>query len=295
MGRPMTVSIATEPKKAEQRTSPAARDPHRFVNELDDAMIERLIARLESRGKDEVFTRLFARYADKLSLPKGSEALEIGSGTGVVTRGLAQRADVRGRLTGVDQSPIFVEKARGFAAAEGVTDQVAFEVGDAHALPFDDRQFDVVIAHTLISHVTDPAAVLAEAYRVLKPGGTLVVFDGDYASLTYGYTDSESGRAMDWALARATFNNPVVMRQLPDLLADAGLTLSETLADAVSEIGQGSFFRSMAETYAPLIAKGGLSRQEDVDAWLSYQREAMDSGRFFGACTYYSIIARRPG
>lgn len=288
----LPVSEATRPKRASIEST--ARDPHRFVNELDDSMIERLIARLESRGKDAVFTRLFERYAAKLSLPQGAEALEIGCGTGVVARSLARRPNVRGRVTGVDQSPVFIERARRFAEAEGLADKIAFQVGDAHALPFNDGRFDAVIAHTLISHVTDPASVLSEARRVLKPGGTLVVFDGDYASLTLGYNDAEAGRSMDWALARATFNNPLVMRHMPDLLADAGLELVETLSDAVSEIGNGSFFRSMAETYAPLIAKSGLAHGDDVDAWLAYQRNAMDIGRFFGACTYYSIIARRP-
>ncbi len=280
----------------DRRPEPAgsARDPHRFINELDDAMIERLVARLESRGKDRVFTRLFERYADRLDLPAGSEALEIGSGTGVIARALARRNDVSGRVTGVDQSPVLVETAQRFAEAEGLTDKIDFEVGDAHALPFEPARFDAVIAHTLISHVTDPAAVLAEVQRVLKPGGTLVVFDGDYASLTYGYEDAEVGRRMDWALARATFNNPLVMRRLPTLLSDAGLTLTETLADVVSEIGGGSFFASMAETYAPLIADGGLAGAAEVEAWLDHQRTAIESGRFFASCNYYSVIAQRP-
>lgn len=278
-----------------QEPATAARDPHRFVNQLDDAMLERLVARLESRGKDQVFTRLFERYASRLDLPAGSETLEIGSGTGVIARSLARRADMAGHVVGLDQSPAFVATARDLANAEGFADKIEFEVGDAHALRFETARFDAVIAHTLISHVTDPAAVLAEASRVLKPGGTLVLFDGDYASLTYGYADAEAGRAMDWALANATFNNPVVMRRMPILLAGAGLTLTDTLADTVSEIGVGSFFKSMAETYAPLIAKGGLADAATVDDWLNYQLKAIASGRFFASCSYYSVIATKPG
>lgn len=66
-----------------------ARDPHRFVNELDDATIERLIARLESRAKDVVFSRLFDKYVTKLKLPASAHVLEIGCGTGAVLRALA--------------------------------------------------------------------------------------------------------------------------------------------------------------------------------------------------------------
>ena len=272
---------------------PDARDPHRFVNALDPAMIERLVARLESRGKDRVFTRLFDNYAAALELPEGARVLEVGCGTGVVSRALARRLGGAAHVTGVDQSPAFIAAARRFAAAEGLVP--AFEVADAQALPGGEARFDAVVAHTLLSHVTDPAAVLAEARRVLKPGGALAVFDGDYASLTYAFADAEAGRRMDWALARASFNNPLVMRGLPGLLDAAGLAMERILPDVVSEIGEGSYFRSMAETYAPLIAPAGLAPAEDVAAWLEAQRAAMAAGRFFASCNYYAAITRRRG
>ena len=58
-------------------------------------------------------------------------------------------------------------------------------MGDARALDLPDGHFDVVVAHTLLSHVDEPVRVLEEARRVLRPGGTLVVFDGDYATLAW--------------------------------------------------------------------------------------------------------------
>ena len=267
-----------------------ARDPHRFSDTIGPEMAERLIARLESRGRDRVFTRLFDRYADRLDLPDGASVLDMGCGTGVVARALARRGGAA-RIVGVDQSPAFVAAARRFAAAEKHDGVLEFRVGDAHAPPLGGERFDAAIAHTLLSHAADPPAALAAARRALKPGGKLVVFDGDYASLTYAFPDAEAGRRMDWALARATFANPLVMRSLPRLLADAGLAAVETRADAVSEIGDGSYFRSMAETYAPLIAEAGLAAADDVAAWLEAQRAAMAAGRFFASCTYYSVIA----
>ncbi len=271
-----------------------ARDPHRFVNELDDATIDSLVNRLESRGKDAVFTRLFNAYVARMQLPPSAQILEIGCGTGVVVRTLARREGFSGHVTGIDQSPAFIETARRLAAEEGLDQHVKFRVGDAHALEEGDGRYDAVIAHTLISHVTDPLPVLKEAARLVRPGGVVAIFDGDYASLTYAYPDHAVGRAMDQALVEATFNNPLVMRGMPQLLSEVGLELEETLADVVAEIGSGSYFVSMAETYAPLVSRAGLLPAEKVDAWLAQQRRALDRGTFFAACNYYAYLARRP-
>ncbi len=270
-----------------------ARDPHRFVNELDKAAVERLVARLESRAKDKVFTRLFDKYADRINPGPSGRVLEVGCGTGAATRALAHRGVFSGKAVGVDQSVHFIQAARQFALDEGIARKVDFHVGDAHGLDFPDGSFDAVFAHTLISHVTDPAAVLREMVRVLRPGGTLAIFDGDYASMTYGHPDHELGHKMDVALVTASFNNPRIMRDLPRLMPDFGLKLQEAWGDAVVEVGSGSYFKSFVETYAPYIIKAGLAPADTVDTWLAAQQESMAAGTFFAACTYYTYIAQR--
>ena len=270
-----------------------ARDPHRFVNELDKAAIDRLVARLESRAKDQVFTRLFDKYAARIDPGPSGQVLEVGCGTGAMTRALARRAAFSGKATGVDQSRHFIDAARQFAQDESVAEQVDFLVGDAHSLDFPDGTFDAVFAHTLISHVTDPAAVLREMVRVLRPGGTLAIFDGDYASMTYGHPDHELGHRMDVALVRASFNNPRIMRDLPRLMPGFGLSLTAAWGDAVTEVGSGSYFKSFVETYAPYITTAGLAPADTVAAWLGAQRQALEDGTFFAACTYYTYLACR--
>lgn len=271
----------------------AARDPHRFVNELDQAALERLIARLESRAQDALFAKLLQKYAARLSLPPNARILEVGCGTGATLRMLAQREDFSGKAFGVDQSGHFIDAAIKFSQAENVGDKLVFQVGDAHKLDFPDTTFDVAIAHTVISHVTEPTMVLAEMARVVQPGGTVVIFDGDYASLTYAFPDHSFGHQMDVALSTATFNNPRIMRDLPRLLPGLGLKLAEAWGDAVVEIGGASFFRSFAETYVPYVKRAGMLPAQAVDVWLMEQRQAMESGTFFAACNYYTYIARR--
>lgn len=272
---------------------PQVRDPHRFINELDAEAIERIVDRLESRGKDVVFARLLHGYASKLDLNEASRILEIGCGTGVVTRTLAQHPGFAGRVVGADQSPDLLAHARTLADEAGLGERIEYHLEDAHALSYEGESFDIAVAHTLISHVTDPERVLSELARVVRPGGLVVIFDGDYASLTYGCVDESLGPRMDHALAAATFNNRIIMRSLPQLLTAAGFNLEESIAEVVSEIGSGSFFRSFADTYAPNVKRAGLLTDVEVDDWLVGQHAAMRDGTFFASCNYYTYLARR--
>ena len=267
-----------------------ARDPHRFVNELDKANIERLITRLEGRAKDKVFTNLFDKYAAQLPLPHCKQILEVGCGTGAVMRFLARREDFSGKVLGIDHCLPFLKAAQRFTHEEGFGDRIEFRIGDVHKLDFPTATYDVVIAHTLISHVTAPTMVLREMARVLRPGGTIVVFDGDYASLSYGFADRDFGHHMDVALANATFNNPLIMRDLPRLLPELGLKMRAAWGDAVAEIGQASYFRSFAETYAPAVIQAGLMPAEAVEFWLSAQQRSMMNDSFFASCNYYTYL-----
>ena len=114
------------------------------------------------------------------------------------------------------------------------------------------------MAHTLVSHVRDPLAVLAEAARVIRPGGSVAVFDGDYASLTFGCDDPQLGQAMERAVQSIIMSSPRVMRELPRLLPKAGLRLIATQAHVYAEAGSSSFLLNLAETYGPLAASTGL-------------------------------------
>jgi ubiquinone/menaquinone biosynthesis C-methylase UbiE len=268
-----------------------ASDPHRFVNQLDQAALDGLIGRLEGRAQDAVFARLLERYAGQLPLDRSAQVLEVGCGTGATVRTLARRDDFIGKAFGVDQCSPFIDAANAFAQAEHIGDRITFLVGDAHSLDFPAETFDVVIAHTLISHVTDPMTVLSEMARVVRPGGTVVILDGDYASLTYAFPDHSFGHQMDAALATASFNNPRIMRDLPRLLPQVGLRPAQAWGDAVVEIGTSSYFKSFAETYAPYVKRAGLLPAQAVDVWLNEQLQAMEAGTFFAACNYYTYLS----
>jgi hypothetical protein len=135
--------------------------------------------------------------------------------------------------------------------------------------------------------------VLAEAARVVRPGGSVAIFDGDYASLTFGCDDPGLGEEMERAVQSMIMSSPGVMRELPRLLPKAGLRLTATQAHVYAEAGSSSFMLNLAETYGPLAVSTGLVPAADVDAWLADQRRSAEDGTFFAACNYYADVAHR--
>jgi ubiquinone/menaquinone biosynthesis C-methylase UbiE len=97
--------------------------------------------------------------------------LDVGCGTGVLLRQLAQRLPHAAELTGVDAAQAMIEAA---AAADS---RPCYLQCSAERLPFEDASFDLVISTTSFDHWTDQAAGLAECHRVLAPGGRLVLAD----------------------------------------------------------------------------------------------------------------------
>ena len=114
------------------------------------------------------------RVAANMPTLIGKYVLEIGCGHGGLACFLAGGG--ARKVVGVDVNEKHLDIARTFSETLGLNaDRCHFELGDAHALPFAEGEFDLVVANNLFEHVTTPAQVLREAYRVLRPGGTLVV------------------------------------------------------------------------------------------------------------------------
>jgi ubiquinone/menaquinone biosynthesis C-methylase UbiE len=113
------------------------------------------------------------RYLDALirsTAPAGKKVLEVGCGTGI---DLARFAALGAEVTGVDFSPKAIDLARAHFRQRGLPG--ALEVMDATALAFPDRTFDLAYAHGVLQYASDPAAIVREMHRVLKPGGLAVL------------------------------------------------------------------------------------------------------------------------
>jgi SAM-dependent methyltransferase len=102
--------------------------------------------------------------------------LDIGCGTGLDAFVAAKLAGPRGRVVGIDITPGMVAKAREHLRQLPMP-QLAFQVGEAEALPFPDRDFDAVISNGVLNLTLDKEKAVKEIYRVLKPGGRAMLAD----------------------------------------------------------------------------------------------------------------------
>ena len=107
----------------------------------------------------------------------GRAALDLASGTGVISHLLD---DLGFHVRGLDWSEPMLERARAKAAARGRS--IGFRIGDAENTMEPDASFDVVVTRHLVWTLVDPEACFAEWFRVLKPGGKLLVIDGDFVN-----------------------------------------------------------------------------------------------------------------
>ena len=123
------------------------------------------------------WSRLVAReFLAWVAAPQGLEWLDIGCGTGALSRTILERQRPR-RLKGIDPSPGFVAHARSVMNE----DVAEFEVGDAQALSDGDASFDCAVSGLVLNFVPDPTRAVAEMARVVRPGGLAAVYVWDYA------------------------------------------------------------------------------------------------------------------
>jgi 2-polyprenyl-3-methyl-5-hydroxy-6-metoxy-1,4-benzoquinol methylase len=112
------------------------------------------------------YGRRFEAVMEALNAQSGDNVLEVGCGSGYYTRALVEAG---ARVTATDLSPAYVEQARGLAPG------AEFSVEDAQRLSFEDESFDRVLMTEVVEHVPEPARAVAEAARVLRPGGLLAL------------------------------------------------------------------------------------------------------------------------
>ena len=156
--------------------------------------------------------------AQAAGLRSTNRVLDIGSGIGGTSRCLAK--EFACRVTGIDLTDEYCQVASMLTAKVGLDGLVDYRQGDATNLPFEDNEFDVVWTEHVAMNIPDKRKLYSEMYRVLKPGGTLAIYDvlaGSCGPVLY---------PVPWARTPDT-SFLVSPEELRHLLEDAGFTVSD--------------------------------------------------------------------
>jgi len=259
------------------------------VTELDPATQQRLAGVLEMRGADPQQQALRRSFLADIEFPPRCDVLEIGCGTGVLTRTLARWPNV-GTVIGVDPAPLLLEKARELAKD---VPNVSFREADGRLLPFAPASFDVVIFDSVLSHIPGPDQALAEAFRVLRPSGWLAAFDGDYATTTVALGDQDPLQTCADAMMANSVHDQWVMRRVSAIARSCGFVVTHFRSHGFAETSGGAYMLSIIDRGADILLASGRAGSELAAGLKAEARRRVASGSFFGHIAYASLIARK--
>ena len=261
---------------------------------LDAAKARELAGRLELRAKSQDEIEARAAYLDLLGVTAGERVLDVGCGSGVVTRDVARRVGPAGHTVGVDQSPQFLVVARELAEAAGLGGRVEFCEGSAQSLPFPDGAFDVVVAVTALSHTPGGESAIAEMARVVCPGGRMGVFDLDTDMTSVTHPDRALTRRIVAAASDATAVDGWLARRMPLLFARAGLEEVRVRGFFPLETDPRGFYAGMMERAADTALTAGAITEAERLSWLDALHAEQARGPVIAGRLHIFTWGRKP-
>ncbi|MFI6588087.1 methyltransferase domain-containing protein [Embleya sp. NPDC050493] len=243
---------------------------------------DHLIARLDAADRLPGAQELRSLSYDLLGAGPGTSVVDVGCGAGRAVAELAER-DVR--AVGVDPNE------RMIAVARGRWPEADFRIAGAYELPLPDASMDGYRADKVFHELAEPERALAEARRVLTPGGRIVLFGQDWDSFVIDSDDPALTRTIVHARAEMT-TSPRAARRYRNLLLDAWF------GDVTVEVHTGVF---TGPTMLPLLtglAEGACSTgavtRERTDGWIAEQRARAEADRLFLAMPMFLATATAP-
>jgi ubiquinone/menaquinone biosynthesis C-methylase UbiE len=234
------------------------------------------------------------------ALRPGLDLLDVGCGPGTVTVDLARRV-APGRVVGTDRAAEVLAHAAAHGKEQGVP--VEWRMGDVYALPFGDASFDVVHAHQLLQHLTDPVRALTEMRRVLRPDGLLAARDSDYGCIAWAPPDPLLARWLDLyrAVARRNRAEPDAGRFLKGWALHAGFrdvhatSSTWTYADPRSCEWWGSLWADRCElsSFGEQAVAYELSTHDELSALAAAFRVWANRPAAYFMVPHGEIVARR--
>ena len=247
---------------------------------------EQMAAELEAVYSKRDILRRRALVHEALGAAPGDRVLDAGCGPGFYVAETLERVGPGGSVVGVDASPPMLALAA--KRSEG-HDNVSFHEGDVTALPVADADFDRALSVQVLEYVTDIPAALAELHRVLKPGGRVLLWDVDWATVSWR---SDDPARMERVLRGwdEHLSDPVLPRRLSAELRAAGFEDVEMQGHAfvTDDLTDESYAGALVHLMADYVGT------DEAQEWAEEQRELQARGRSYFACIQFCFTGTRP-
>lgn len=273
-----------------------ARDPDFAA--VDAGGAEDLVAMMDAASGWPAVRTLRAWERERLALRPGERLVDVGCGPGDAAIALGSDLGPGGEVVGVDSSAAMVRVARERAAGSACPFRVV--LGDAAALPEPDGSCDAARAERTLQWVPDPAGVVAELHRALRPGGRVALIDTDWSTLVVETGDEGVAAAVRAHVGVERRRPSHVGRRLWGLARTAGFVdLEVTAATHVTtewdpdRTPAPPGFPPIAGLAADLAAAGDLDPR-GAPGFVAAVVAAARTQRLVVAVTIYSVAGRRP-
>ncbi|MGH1357801.1 MAG: methyltransferase domain-containing protein [Burkholderiaceae bacterium] len=263
-------------------------DPFQDVDSAGAEFIDLIVSGLEKRADDAQMSAMIDAYLMDLDWPHDARHLEIGAGSGAVSRRMGERAG-SGSVTGLDPSPGLIRAAKSLAEGHANVD---FQVAGGDELAYADASVDNVVMHTVLSHVANPAALIGEAARVLRPGGRLAVCDADYQKLSFSSFESDPLDACARYFAAHFVTQPYLIASLRQRVQQAGLTIEKfEMSNRVVTATDGNLVTVVMATNQ-MVDRSEISRSL-ADALVAEYQHRAAAGSLFAFTPFCTLVARK--
>ncbi len=264
-------------------------DPFQDPDAAGEDFIKAFADSMDMRQDDPTMEAIVAAYLDHLSFGENTRTVEVGAGAGAVTRRIAARA-APGAVIGYEPSKGFVKEARTRAGAH---ENLSFEVADGAALPEKDGAADHVILHTVLTHTTTPGALLAEAFRVLKPGGQVVICDVDFSKATLASFANDPLDACAKAFVAEFVTDPHTVGKLRPLMQSAGFEVDHFGVQSRVIANAAQMLPWVEETAKVMVARGDIS-EDFARALIAEHDRRLAAGTLYGYQAIATAVGHKP-
>jgi arsenite methyltransferase len=236
--------------------------------------------------RDAVLRREIARAA--LAVKRGERVLDVGCGPGFFCAELLEEVGDDGSVMGLDASPQMLALA---ARRCGERSNLELHEADASELPVDDASFDAALCVQVLEYVPDYPKALAELRRILRPGGRALVWDTDWATLSWHSADAARMERM-----RAAWDEHLIHPSLPRVLGPAmraaGFHRIQPSAHAFTAAAWDSqtFGASLIDLIVDFAAGRKGIGETEAREWAAEQRELGERGEFFFTYTQFCFV-----